>query len=387
MDDERDNLPEDCQRAAEVQVRLLADEDVTPDEREFLASHTAACADCATLASDLARTDAAVQTAFVSARAGDSFAARTMERLAASAEQRAGSAARVLAVARPSAWRWVNRAAAVAAGVLLAVALAAWLGGGAGWLGRDAVAVSKGLVTDSLGNAVRRLKVGEIYKVKETAVVPLSNSSVLKVQAGTEFQVKGLNGDGPAVAVQKGDLYARGKDGQKATRVSAAVFNAALHQGDFFVAGDDAAEPAGVVIVFAGQADVAFQEQTVPLRDGEVFVSVGAGEDAVGYPIELLEMIARLAEHAAAGEPDVTAARRDYQRVVEGYKSELKALQGQVKGEQDARRRAELKDRYERVQRYRDAHQRRLDGLRQAAPLDMVRRGLEGHVSDPSTWL
>ncbi|MGD0092926.1 MAG: hypothetical protein ABSE73_23690, partial [Planctomycetota bacterium] len=231
------------------------------------------------------------------------------------------------------------------------------------------------------------LKLGEVYRVQETAVFPLTQAGLLKVQPGAEFKLQST-ADGAALRLKSGDMYVWGKDEQKPVRVATSNFEAVLQKGDFFVAEETAEAPAGVVIVFAGRAQVAFEngDEPLPLRAGQVFLTIGEGDETVNQTLELPEAVEQLAG-APVVAVDVAAQRKEYAERVRGYQQELKLLEQQVGAEQDGPRRAELRERYQRVLAYRDAHRRRLDSMLQSSPFEAIRRGLEGHSDDPAHWL
>lgn len=386
-----ESLREACGQALERQARLLAGEPVSAEEQAQLAAHLAACAACRQLKTELSETDAQLRSALAAARAQPGFVARVMAALPAALPPHARpaqpDAPRVFVPARRRSWARpaAGIAAAVAAGVLLwAAATGKFSSFGPE---RTALKVTRGCVLSPSGQAVRELKLGEKYTVQETTVFPLAQAGVLKVQPGAEFQLQPAGGGGaPHVQLKSGDLYVRGQDDQEPVRVAASSFEAVLHKGDFFVAEETADAPAGVVIVFAGHAQVSYEQEDLPLRAGQVFLSIGRGEWMAAQTLELSDAADKLVDSPPVRE-NLVSLRREYEARVQGYQQELKVLERQAGEEQDAQQRAELRERYQRVLAYRDAHQRRLEALFQATPFEAIRRGLEGHTDDPAQWM
>jgi hypothetical protein len=384
------------------QVRLLAGEPLSAEEQEQLAAHLAACQTCRQVKAELAAADALLHAALSQARANGGFVGRVMAALPAAPEslpqvpyaKPAGTSGPQVFVA-PRSWRSLGRrvgiaAAALAAGVLLVWAVAS---GKFSPFGKDgtALVIKRGRVLGENGQVVRELRLGEVYKVQETTLFPLAKAGLLKVQPGAEFRLEpATRGSSPNVRLNSGDLYVRGKDDQKPVRVVVSSFEAVLQRGDFFVAEDSGETPADVVIVFAGRAEVAFEQETMPLQAGQLFLSVGSGEDTVAQTLELRDAVdqIQLMDIPPVGQgQDLASLRREYETRVREYRRELKVLEQQAGKEQDAQRQAELHKRYQLVLSYCDAHQRRLDAMRRASPYDVIRRGLEGHTDDPAEWM
>lgn len=398
MDSTNESLPEACAQALERQALLLAGEPVSAEEEAQLTAHLAACEACRRLQTEMAEADKLLRGALAEARVGSGFVARTMAVLPAAPENLAEvtqakpvapAGPRVFLASQNRRWMWLRAgmgAAVAAAGVLLVWAAAT--GKFSSTEGNSAaLIVKKGRVLSASGQPVRELRLGEVYRVAETTVLPLAKAGTLKVQPGAEFRLQSSGGSaGPALRLKSGDVYVRGKDDQTPIRIAVTNFEAALHKGDFFVAEDAADAPTGVVIVFSGRAQVAFEKETMPLQAGQVFLSVGDGDWAVRQTLELSEAVEHLAEGPVARQ-DPVWLRREYEERVRGYQQELKVLEQQVGKEQDARRQAELRERYQRVLTYREAHQRRLDAMLQASPFEAIRRGLQGHTDDPAQWM
>lgn len=391
MADINENLPAACEQALERQARLDAGAALPPEEREELTAHFAACASCRRLLDEFAHLEEQLRSAYAATRAAPAFAARAMSALpAAPGPQLAGGAPRVFAVARRRIFgRGVAVAAGLAASVVLVLAIVyGMLASTGGHAAR--IAIRKNGVRGANGQPVSELKVGEVYTVRETTVLSLADAGLLKLQPGAEFQLQPSAADaGPGVQLMSGDLYVWGEDDLKPVRVSASSFEATLQKGDFFVAdeGEGIEVPAGVVIVFSGRAQVASENETRPLRAGQVFVSLGRDDWAVTQTLDLTEAVTHVAVSPVVGQQDAATLRREYAARVRGYQRELTALEQQAQNERNAQRQAELRERYRRVLAYRDAHQRRLDTLWQASPIDAIRRGLEGHTDDPTRWL
>jgi len=402
MDGTDESLPEACEQALQYQALVLAGEVASAEEEVKLAAHLAACETCRRLKADMAEADGMLRCALSEARVSPGFVARTMAALPEAvvvADGQSPNRGSLLSVASGQAprvflasrrrWTWVRAgvAAAVAAAGVLLVWAAATGTFTSSRADSAALVVTKGRVLSANGQPVRELKLEEVYKVQETAVLPLAKAGSLRLQPGAEFRLQssGSHGD-PHLRLKSGDLYVWGKDDQRPIRVEVTNFEAVLHKGDFFVAEEAADSPAGVVIVFAGRAQVAFEKETMPLQAGQVFLSLGSGDWAVTQTLELAEAVEHLAEGPAAGQ-DLVLLRREYEDRVRGYRQELKVLEEQVGKELDARRQAELRERYQRVLAYLGAHQRRLDSMLQSSPYDAIRRGLEGHTDDPAQWM
>jgi hypothetical protein len=252
---------------------------------------------------------------------------------------------------------------------------------------KAAVAIKKGDILGVNGRPVNTLEVGHVYTVQNTAVLSVANGGMLKLQPGAEFELRArVAGGDPKVQLASGDVYVWGQDDAKPVRVGGSSFDAVMHKGDFFVADEGTDEPASVVIVFAGHAEVEFEEESTPLRAGQVLISMGRDDWAVSQTIELADAV-ELLQAPLPTAADLAALRREYETRVRGYQRELKVLERQLRDEQNEQRLMELKERQHRVVEYRDAHQRRLNSLWEALPFDAIRRGLEGHVEDPVRWL
>ncbi|MCY3021560.1 MAG: hypothetical protein NTW87_21305 [Planctomycetota bacterium] len=382
MTDTRDIPPDSCDRVTAIHVKMLAGEELDAQERDLLAAHVAACTACRALQGELAEVDQALRTALATPRSTPGFVARTM-----SALPPAGATPRIFAAAPRPRWSWARTgiAAALVVGVLVA-----WLGMSgklrSGHGSMAVVSVMKGHVTDSAGRPVQRLKMGEVYKVTETALLPLASSGMLKVQAGTEFQLRRAeDSNNPELKLQAGDLYARGQDDHNPMRVAGSGFEALLRKGDFFVADEGEDTPASVVIVFAGQAQVSVEEETMPVSAGQVFFSAGRDVWDVASAADLAAVMPPAPDGVAAEE--LALLRREYHDLVVGYQRELKVLEQMATQEQNKQQLAELRERQQRVTTYRDAHKRRLESLGQALIFEIIRRGLEGYTSDPAAWM
>jgi len=385
-----------CEEAMVRQTRLVVGEDLPADEQAQLAQHLASCAACRRLQAELAHSDQTLRATYAGTHASAGFAASVMAALPAALEpqpqtvQRAAPAGPRVFAAGPHPRRNWAKLGALAAGLAASVALIlAIASGGLFPRGGTGIAIKgPNRLLDANGQPVRQLKVGEVYTVQDTTVLALpKNAGLLKLQPGTEFQLQPSANSGQDVQLRSGDLYVWGEDDQRPVRVASPSFDATLHKGDFFVAdgGDD--DPTGVVIVFSGRAQVAFEQETMPLRAGQIFVSMGRDDWAVTQTIELNAAMEAVVAAPAPPQEDLAALRREYEARVRGYQRELKVLERQVREETNAQRRAELRARQQLVATYRDAHQRRLDSLWQAMPFEAIRRGLGGHIGDPTKWL
>ena len=394
MEEGFDNLSSACQRAAELQTRVLAGDDIDAAERGELEKHLASCPACLALQNSLSQNDQRLRGAYAGSRASSSFAARTMAALPAAPEALPAtpisSAPRVFAAgqARRS---WAARLSVAAA--LVAAVLVAWVA--ASWKGTShstkntALSVRRGVIVAPDGKSVTQLKPGTVYKVQSDSVLPLTDASLLNVKEGTAFEVQVAEETGEtSLKLQAGDLFAWGKaeNDAKPLKVSCSSIDTLLHSGDFYVAEDGADEAGTVVIVFKGQAQVVRDNQTLPLRAGQIFYILGNEDMAFAQTLELSDAFGRLKDDPGVRRQDLADLRKLYEKQIKGYQKELVELDRLLKTEKNAQKLAELRKRQQLVVSYCDEHQRKLKTLFREFPYEELERGLHGHT-DPTTWL
>jgi hypothetical protein len=383
-----ERLPADCEAAANIQLRLLENDAVSSDERATLERHAAGCAQCRALFSSMQSSDSTLRGAFQSARVSDGFAARVMLALpaapaasASGARRATETSPRVFTTARPSIFTPARIAAAL---VLAAIGIATAIV----FVAQEpalAAAVKKGTISDANGKTVSALQVNKPYVAKETAVLALAESVLVKVQQGAEFQLE--QADQPHLKLRSGDVYASTGRSTGPVMVACTYFDTELHGGDFFVAQENSPAARGIVIVFSGNARVQMpQKEAVPVGAGEVFFSIGAE----GMPMAAADL-PRKRQQAAVSEKD-PQSRELYASKVTSYSQELADLKKALaSAPQESRQYADLSDRCRRVSEYLDAHQRKLKSLTpdnslQQIPFEQIERGINGRTESAS-WL
>ncbi len=393
MDQPIDNLAAECQRALDVQARDLSGETVDASERQEFEAHLAACSVCRAMQQSLIKTDESLRMAFSQTRASSGFAARTLAALPTMAEVASAPVTNTPRVfsAGPARRSWgagLSVAAALVAAVLVAVTAISWKRGTPH--SKNNLSVRRGKIMDSNGQVVTQLKPGTLYRVVEAdSVVPLNDANLLNIKENAEFQINVAADTGEqSLKLQSGDLFAWGKEenDQKPLKVSCSTFDTLLNAGDFFVAEDGADDAGTVVIVFKGQAQVKRDNQTLPLRAGQVFFMLGSDDMAFAQTLELTDAVGRLRDDPGVRRQDLVELRNLYEKQINGYKKELVELESLLKTEKNEHKLAELRKRQQLVVSYRDEHQRKLKTLFREFPYEELQRGLHGH-SDPATWL
>jgi len=394
--DQTDVYPnEDCGRALEAHTRLLDGQALSHAERLQLDAHVADCKECAQSQLDLSSLEHTLNSALNQIRVSPGFAARVLKTLPKQATT-IPQLPRVFGAPPQRRW-WVAAVAAIAllvTGSLLYVGQVNHQNSANGPL-----TVHTGILLGENGKAVKRVQRGASYTAQETAVLPVTHHSVVKIERGSQIAMSGTEAN-PGVELKSGDLYASAQDEKNPLRVSCSTFHTDFFGGDFFIAeagagGDD---PRGVVIVFTGRAeimprsaqprvagDAVAEAITVPLRAGQVFMSLGADEYHVSQTMELSEAVVRLRENPPEL-VDVPTLRRDYQKRIQGYQTDLQTLETLLGTVKDTHHLAELRERKQRVLAYCEAHQRKLETLVQPMPLDQIERGVRGR-SDPARWM
>jgi hypothetical protein len=388
MEQQNDLQSNACERAMELHTRALVGEAVDASERHELELHVVGCAECRKIQEELQQADTQLRTALSSNQVSSTFAQRTLAALPAAPETIASTPEmpRVFA-ATPARRSWASRlsiAAALVAGVLVVWAASSLISKRPGNETRAPMSVVRGKLLDANGNAVTQLKQGAVYTVQADSVVPLSDANIVNLKEGAEFQVQGDN----ALKLTAGDLFAYGRpeSDQKPLRVSCSTFDTLLHAGDFYVAEDGAQDSSSVVIVFNGQAQITRDNETLPLRAGQVFYVLAAEDMVFAQTIELSDAVARLHNDPGVQRKDLADLRDLYEKQIRGYQKELVELDKQLKSEQNAQKLAELRKRQQLVLNYRDEHQRKLKSFWREFPYEELKRGLNNRT-EPSTWL
>jgi len=360
--------------------RALFTADLSAAEQASLDQHLAACEFCRAEFAQLQETNTLLANSYEAAVAPASLLPKIAAKLPLSIPTVAPAATGLQVVAvgtrTSSPWRMAFISAAAAAIAVVA---------GLSLIRNDtSVQVTRGSIVDSDGRATSTLVAGKTYTVKKEAIVPLHDSATVRLPEGAHFAVQ--SGSRPGMNLQRGDVYAWGKDKQKPTRMALDSFEADLQEGNFFVSADDAGDPRGVLIVFDGVATVAQTGTPLEVSSGHVFVSVKNQTDAFNELLSMAEVLERLQQDISIQNINTSALREEYARKVAGYEKELKDLTQAVTNEGDPIKKAELQERHVRVQEYRTQHQKRLKTLRTEFPSDQIRRGLDRHLP-PDRWM
>jgi hypothetical protein len=370
-------LAQPCEKAMSIQVALLEQGVLDSESKAFFGKHLAECASCRERRDDLALAQQSLQNAFAKVIPAPDFASRVMTAISATqVPSRAVGQSHIFAAAPR---RRVFSLARLAAACLLALAgLAA-----AVLLSRREVVVCKGDITDSNGRTVSALRVGQPYQVKKTAVLDFGGKTRVKAEAGTEFQLEtGASASKASFKLASGQVYAANQE--RPLRVACDNFETSLEGGDFFV-GQEARVSCGVVIVFKGRAQVKAQrKQALPVLAGQVFVCVGS-EYCDKFELQAMQQVE---ERKLEVEANLHAA---YRARIEGYRQEAGQLEKELAAAPlDSPRHTDLADRYERVGRYLQIHQRRLEELTAdqslKIPFEKIKSGVKGYT-DPAAWL
>jgi anti-sigma factor RsiW len=391
MSDPRQNLNQDCEQAIMLQSRMLLGEMLDSREHAELKAHLSNCIACRSESAEIEKMHNLIASAMSATKLSQNFAAKTMAALPLQPVETAEAPA-LRVFAPPSSRRWPWAISGLAAAVVVSV-LVAWLA--FTWQTHlptnvsELLTAKRATLIDSDGRAVRNVKPGLVYKVKEDTVLPLQGNGLVKLQQGAEFSVSADPASAaPALMLQTGDLYAHGGNGEKPIHVNCNTFETLLHAGDFFVS-DQAGEntSGGVVIVFNGHAQIKRENEAMPLRSGQIFLSVGNRDTQLVQILEMTEAMTRIAEAPQIGDlPDAATLRKEYENRVRGYHRELETLKTLAQRENDEHQQAELKERYQRMSAYYEAHRRKLETLNHEMPLDIIKRGLNGRT-DSSSWM
>ncbi len=371
----------------ELHTRALVGEAVDASERHELELHLVGCAECRKFQEELLQADTQLRSALSSIQVSSTFAQRTLAALPSAPELPAIPEMPRVFAATPARRSWASRlsiAAALVAGVLVVWAASSLISKRPGNGTRAPMSVVRGKLLDANGNAVTQLKQGAVYTVQADSVVPLSDANIVNLKEGAEFQVQGDN----ALKLTAGDLFAYGRpeSDQKPLRVSCSTFDTLLHAGDFYVAEDGAQDSSSVVIVFNGQAQITRDNETLPLRAGQVFYVLAAEDMVFAQTIELSDAVVRLHNDPGVQRKDLADLRDLYEKQIRGYQKELVELDKQLKSEQNPQKLAELRKRQQLVLNYRDEHQRKLKSFWREFPYEELKRGLNNRT-EPSTWL
>jgi hypothetical protein len=386
-------LPAPCQRALEVHTRQLLNEAVDAAECSFSASHLAQCAACRALFSELSSTHQVLNAQAMAGAASPGFAARTMARITvARAPEKPNIQAPKVWVAPRTGVRF-RKVALIAAMVMLAVA--AVIAGV--WVSRKSgpgLSIKRGEIVDAAGNVEGKLQPGHDYIVRQQTVLDLSDAVHVKAEAGAQFRLRDNGTALPDIELRSGDLYARADDAAAPLELSCKFFDASVNSGDVFVAHEDAEVSRGIVIVFAGSAQVTSRNQTtVQLDEGHVFYSVGSESWSSADRIELRDVPRLQQKYAADSQPAAQPAelRAQYAEKVAGYRSEMDNMRRKLASLTPASpEHSEVAERLQRVEKYLQVHQQRLQALTSAGeiapPFDQIQRGIDGHAN-AKDWL
>ena len=343
------------------------------------------------LRKELAQVDVALKSAFKHSQLSSEFLSRAMAALPAQAARAETSGARPLVfAAQPESrrrWAAVGMAAAVAVVVLVGLMSANFPGTSAPPAVAQVLSIQKGRLTDTQGNSVRELKTNTVYQVQQDTVLPVDEDSLIRFQPGAAFSMRKVaDAGGAELKLQSGDLYAFRKNDRKPLQVSCNTFDTRLKSGHFFIADEGGVAGHGVVIAFSGQAEVIRRNESIALQPGQIFISMVADDHAFAQVVEMVEVEQRLQVQHGSGKRDNADLRREYEQRVNGYRREMDELQQTIQKAGDAQQQAELRERFQRVTEYYEAHQRKLQALKHEFPLEIIRRGLNGD-SDPSKWM
>ena len=372
----------------QLQTRSLVGEGLDSAERRELESHLAACSACQTLQNELTRADAMLRSGISASRASASFKERTLAALPVVAKP---ETPRVFS-ASPVRRSWVARlsiAAALVAGILVVLAAASFTGKKSTSDLHGPMTVHRGVLHDSNGNVVTHLKAGTVYTVQADSVIPINDASVVNMKEGSEFEVEVAADTGEhSVKLKTGDLFAYGRAESDKTplRVSCSTFDTLLHAGDFYVSDDGNQDTGSVVIVFSGQAQITRDNETLPLRAGQVFYVLAAEDMVFAQTLELSDAVVKLHDDPGIQRKDLAELRDLYEKQIRGYQKELVELDRQLKSEQNPQKLVELRKRQQLVLSYRDEHQRKLKSFWREFPYEELKRGLNNRT-EPSTWL
>lgn len=379
-----DRQPE-CSRAEEINAligRALFTADLSVAEKAGLDQHLAACEFCRAEFAQLQETSTLLENSYEAAVAPASLMPRIAARLPLSIPTATSAAPtpglQVVAVGTRSSSPWRMAAISAVAAAIAVVAGLSLIRGDKG------VQITRGSIVDADGRAASSLVAGRTYTVKKEAIVPLSEATTLRLPEGAHFAVQ--SGSKPGMNLQRGDVYAWGKDRQKPAHMALDSFEADLQEGNFFVSSENAGESRGVLIVFDGQATVSQADAPLEVSGGHVFVSVKNQTEAFNELLSMAEVLERLQQDISIQNISTSSMREEYARKVAGYDKELKDLTRAVTNEVDPAKKAELQERQLRVQEYRTQHQKRLKSLRSDFPSDQIRRGLDRHLP-PDRWM
>ena len=392
MDQQNDFQSSECERAMQLQTRSLVGEMVNSAELRELESHLAACPACQTLQNELVRADASLRSGISASRASASFKERTLAALPAQPIAANPETPRVFS-ASPARRSWAARlsiAAALVAGILVVWAAASLTGRKSGPSElHSPMTVHRGVIHDGNGNVITHLKAGTVYTVQADSVIPINDASIVNMKEGSEFEVDVAADTGEhSVKLKAGDLFAYGRaeSDKNPLRVSCSTFDTLLHAGDFYVSDDGNQDTGSVVIVFSGQAQITRDNETLPLRAGQVFYVLAAEDMVFAQTLELSDAMVKLHDDPGVQRKDLAELRDLYEKQIRGYQKELVELDRQLKSEQNPQKLIELRKRQQLVLSYRDEHQRKLKSFWREFPYEELKRGLNNRT-EPSTWL
>jgi len=389
-------LTPEAERLAELHLRARFGEALNQEEVAALAK---AHAEQGKFFAQLDAAEAVLVQACERAKPGPSFSARVLAGLPAKPAVAAPAQLFVAVHQGGSSRRWLMGAVAAAALVALGVTAALHYG----FSGKPAqetaqAQVLRGALTDDHGQAVTHIEAGKSYRTGESeVVVRLAQSAVVRIRPNTAFEALDES-DRRALRLRKGELYAHGT-GAQPLLVRAQAFDTEVEGVSWLLHEDAATEaPAGIVMVFHGQARVLTSAGAAHTVDeGELYVAGAEPEPVEQFEAEMQESI-RKAEHPAQGE-EVRRERVRYAKVVDGYSRDLKALDDEITRTADGRRLAELKQRKLLVEDHLRVHRLRLDTMPQEPEegefeharklrrtLERVRAGRGGY-SEPSLWM
>ncbi|MCZ7645213.1 MAG: hypothetical protein M5U26_08005 [Planctomycetota bacterium] len=417
-------LKPDEARIAELHVRAMVGEELTPAERAAL-DEARGQAGVSALLAELERADAAMQAACRVAQPSANLAARVMAALPAPEASKASPdvskdstlapspvrdhASGVMKVYRDErSWRRgpVLAAAAAAAVVALTAGLA-WFG--AGWLREDQArfeVLSEGdAILDADGQPARELQPGRAYQVSASseAVLRTGQESRMRLLERTRFEPV-ADPRSAGVNLKEGLVFAYepGKDAKQLV-VKCAALDAKV-SGVAMVFQDKEAAPGGaegssVVVVFKGSADVTEPAASQPttLKAGEMLISDLERAEVRTF-LETVESRVKGLKRTAEGATTLDEQHALYASRVADYESQLKDLDAKLSGA-GGDELAEMTERRERIARYLEAHRQRLRQIeldrqgeapeRRAQRLERaagaVREGQEAY-REPETW-
>ena len=376
---ESKELPAACQSARDGFSAALLD--ATPRDAT-IAGHLLTCADCCAACDELAHSHAELQSTFCTALPSAGFCARVMAALPRSpAALQTSNANGLLAVsAQPARSFWRPMAAAAAAVLVLgAVSGALYLNSRSSGTPDTAAQVVRGELLDAAGQRATALRTGQTYRVVSEAVLSVAPTAKARVLEGSAFTVRAPG----EMALNKGDAFFAAQSAAQPIRVSVSAFEARTSDGDLFVSEEPAGSRRGVTIVFDGRAQIQQGAREIPLDGGQIFWAAQRGG---GEILTLADVLERMTAEVSLDGVMTDELRAQYRSTIEGYDAELAGLRRELKESREPKRRQDIEDRVRRVQDYRTQHQRRLEDLPDALPVEQIRRGLDGHRA-PRTWM